>query len=37
MASKKHRTAGIIIAILMIGSILLFALIPLFTATGLNP
>lgn len=36
MASKKHRTAGIIIAVLMIASILLFALMPLMTANTYN-
>lgn len=34
MASKKHRAVGIIIAVLMIASIFLFALMPLLTATS---
>lgn len=33
MASKRRRAVGIVIAALMIISIILFALMPLFTAT----
>ena len=36
MASKKQRAVGIVVAILMIVSILIFALMPLMTATNMN-